>query len=123
MKSYQLTNEKDFAKFQQILSNKIQNGFIVIEKNDKLPYVVLSKEKKQIDSSLQLTLVFATLGLWSIVWFYLIISLSRKKQILVALDEDGNVFEEKCLSNQFLKKNKSKGNNFQSLLIQSYKTK
>jgi hypothetical protein len=44
MKSYQLTNEKDFAKFQQILSNKIQNGFIVIEKNDKLPYVVLSKE-------------------------------------------------------------------------------
>ena len=99
MKSYQLTNEKDFAKFQQILSNKIQNGFIVIEKNDKLPYVVLSKEKKQIDSSLQLTLVFATLGLWSIVWFYLIISLSRKKQILVALDEDGNVIEEKCLSN------------------------
>ena len=97
MKSYQLTNEKDSAKFQQILSNKIQNGFIVIEKNDKLPYVVLSKEKKQIDSSLQLTLVFATLGLWSIVWLYLIISLSRKKQILVALDEDGNVFEEKCL--------------------------
>ena len=99
MKSYQLTNEKDFAKFQQILSNKIQNGFNKKKKNDKLPYVVLSKEKKQIDSSLQLTLVFATLGLWSIVWFYLIISLSRKKQILVALDEDGNVFEEKCLSN------------------------
>lgn len=97
MKSYQLTNEKDFAKFQQILSNKIQNGFIVIEKNDKLPYVVLSKEKKQLNSSLQLNLVFATIGLWSIVWLYLRISL-RKKQILVALDEDGNVFEEKCLS-------------------------
>ena len=98
MGSYQFTTEKDFAKFQQILSNKIRNGFIVIEKNDKLPYVVLYKEKKQIDSSLQLTLVFATLGLWSIVWLYLIISLSRKKQILVAVDEDGNVFEEKCLS-------------------------
>ena len=98
MGSYQFTTEKDFAKFQQILSNKIRNGFIIIEKNDKLPYVVLSKEKKQIDSCLQLTLVFATLGLWSIVWLYLIISLSRKKQILVAVDEDGNVFEEKCLS-------------------------
>jgi hypothetical protein len=69
----------------------------VIEKNDKLPYVVLSKEKKQLNSSLQLILVFATIGLWSIVWLYLLISL-RKKQILVALDEDGNVFEEKCLS-------------------------
>ncbi|MGO4772770.1 hypothetical protein ACEN2I_14000 [Flavobacterium sp. W22_SRS_FK3] len=98
MGSCQLTNEKDFAKFQQILSNKIRNGFIVIEKNDKLPYVVLYKEKKQIDSSLQLVLVFATLGLWSIVWLYLIINLSKKKQILVAVDEDGNVFEEKCLS-------------------------
>lgn len=98
MGSYQFTTEKDFAKFQQILSNKIRNGFIVIEKNDKLPYVVLYKEKKQIDSSLQLTLVFATLGLWSIVWLYLIISVSKKKEILVAVDEDGNVFEEKCLS-------------------------
>ena len=97
MGSYQFTTEKDFAKFQQTLSNKISNGFIVIEKNDKLPYVVLSKEKKQINSSLQLVLVFATIGLWSIVWLYLLISL-RKKQILVALDEDGNVFEEKCLS-------------------------
>ncbi|GGF00696.1 hypothetical protein [Flavobacterium limi] len=97
MKSYQLTSEKDFAKFQQTLSNKIRNGFIVVEKNDKLPYVVLSKEKKQIDSSFHLALVLATLGLWSVVWLYLLISL-RKKQILVALDEDGNVFEEKCLS-------------------------
>ncbi|MEL1252908.1 hypothetical protein AAEO57_03910 [Flavobacterium sp. DGU38] len=98
MKSYQLTTDKNSARFQQILSDKIRNGFIVIEKNDKLPYVVLSKERKQIDSSLQLTLVFATLGLWSIVWLYLIIRLSKKKEILVAVDEDGNVFEEKCLS-------------------------
>jgi hypothetical protein len=97
MESCQFTTEKDFIKLQHVLSNKIRNGFIVIEKNDKLPYVVLSKEKKQIDSSLQLTLVFATLGLWSVVWLYLLISV-RKKQILVAVDEDGNVFEEKCLS-------------------------
>lgn len=96
MKSYQLTTGKDSARFQQILSNKIRNGFTVIEKNDKLPYVVLSKERKQIDFSLHLTLFFATLGLWSIVWLYLF--LNRKKQILVAVDEDGNVFEEKCLS-------------------------
>lgn len=47
MGSYQFTTEKDFVKFQQTLSNKIRNGFIVIEKNDKLPYVVLSKEKNK----------------------------------------------------------------------------
>ncbi|MEO8237074.1 MAG: hypothetical protein ABI576_03130 [Flavobacterium sp.] len=98
MKSYQFTTEKDFAKFQEILSTKIRNGFVIIERNDKLPYVVLSKSRKQMDPSFHLALVFATLGLWSIVWFYLLIKLSGKKEILVALDEDGNVFEEKCLS-------------------------
>ena len=98
MRSYQFATEKDLARFHKALSSKIRSGFIVTEKNDKLPYVVLSKEKKQIDTALQLTLVFATLGFWSIVWLYLIINLSKKKEILIALDEDGNVFEEKCLS-------------------------
>lgn len=98
MKSYPFTTEKDFDKFQEILSARMRNGFVIIERNDKLPYVVLSKAKKQIDPSLHLALVFATLGLWSIIWFYLLIRLSGNKEILVALDEDGNVFEEKCLS-------------------------
>jgi hypothetical protein len=39
-----------------------------------------------------------TFGFWAIIWVYFIVSLSRKNDILVALDEDGNVFEEKCLS-------------------------
>ncbi|MBP4138710.1 hypothetical protein [Flavobacterium geliluteum] len=98
MESYQFTTEKDFAKFQKILSTKIQNGFVITERNDKLPYVVLTKEKKQIDSSFHLFLVFATIGLWSFIWLYLIIRYKKTKNILVAVDEDGNVFEEKCLS-------------------------
>lgn len=106
MTSYQYTNEKDFTKFQQILSHKIRSGFIVIEKNDKLPYVVLSKEKKQLDSSFHIILVFTTLGLWSIVWLLMHICHRPKNQILVAVDEDGNVFEEKCL---LIKKNKNQG--------------
>ena len=98
METYQFTTEKDFAKFQKILSAKIQNGFIITERNDKSPYVVLTKKKKQIDSSVHLLLVFITAGLWSFVWLYLIILYKKNKNILVAVDEDGNVFEEKCLS-------------------------
>jgi hypothetical protein len=98
METYQFTTEKEFAKFQKILSAKINNGFVIIERNDKLPYVVLSKEKKQIDHAFHLFLTFTTIGLWSVVWIYFIITLNRKKNILVALDEDGNIFEEKCLS-------------------------
>lgn len=98
MESYQFTTEKDFAKFQKILSAKIQNGFIITERNDKSPYVVLSKKKKQIDPSYHLLLVFLTVGLWSFVWLFLIIHYKKTKNILVAVDEDGNIFEEKCLS-------------------------
>lgn len=98
MESYQFTTEKDFAKFQKTLSAKIRNGFVIIEQNDKLPYAVLSRKKKQIDSSFHLSMIFATLGLWSVIWLYQFIASNYKKDILVAVDEDGNIFEEKCFS-------------------------
>lgn len=97
MESYQFINNKNLEQFHKMLSTKIQNGFVIIEHNEKLPYVVLSKKKKEIDHSLQLFLTCTTLGFWSIIWLYQIITLSKKKNILVALDEDGNLFEEKCL--------------------------
>ncbi|MEO7977348.1 hypothetical protein [Flavobacterium sp.] len=98
MNRYQFTTEKDFTKFQKTLSAKIRNGFVIIEQNDKLPYAVLSRKKKQIDSSFHLAMVFATLGIWSVIWLYQFIISHHKKDILVAVDEDGNIFEEKCLS-------------------------
>ena len=98
MQSYQFTTEKDFAKFQKTLSAKIRSGFVIIEQNDKLPYAVLSRKKKKIDPSFHLAMVFATFGLWSIIWLFEFIASHHKKDILVAVDEDGNIFEEKCLS-------------------------
>ncbi|TDO83645.1 hypothetical protein EV143_10182 [Flavobacterium chryseum] len=98
MESYQFIDDKNLDQFHKILSSKMRNGFVIIEHNEKLPYVVLSKEKKEINHSLHFVLTIMTLGFWSIVWIYLIVTLSRKKDILVALDEDGNLFEEKCLS-------------------------
>ena len=98
METYQFTNNKNLDQFYEMISAKKRNGFVVVEHNEKLPYVVLSKEKKAIRHALHLFLTCLTLGLWSIVWLYLIITLSRKKNILVAVDEDGNLFEDKCLS-------------------------
>ncbi len=98
MESYQFTSISSFDKFQQALSSKIRNGFVIIEQNDKLPYVVLSRKKKQIDYTFHILMTLATLGFWSVVWFYEIITAHQKKDILVAVDEDGNVFEEKCFS-------------------------
>ena len=98
METYQFTNNKNLDQFYEMISTKKRNGFVVIEHNEKLPYVVLSKEKKAIKHSFHLFLTCLTFGLWSIVWLYLIVTLSRKKNILVAVDEDGNLFEDKCLT-------------------------
>lgn len=98
MESYQFIDDKNLDQFHKILSSKMRNGFVIIEHDEKLPYVVLSKEKKEINHSFHFVLTIITLGFWSIIWIYLIVTLSRKKDILVALDEDGNLFEEKCLS-------------------------
>ena len=96
MRNYQLNTEADFEKFQQRLSTKLQAGFTIIEQNNKLPYVVLSRERKNMDHSNFLFLSCVTAGLWAIIWMYSIIIDSHQKQILIALDEDGNVFEENC---------------------------
>lgn len=98
METFQFTNEKTPDQFYEMISAKKRNGFVVIEHNEKLPYVVLSKEKKAINHLLHLFITFFTFGLWSVVWIYLIITLSQKKNILVAVDENGNLFEDKCLS-------------------------
>ena len=100
METYQFTDKKSLDQFYEMISAKKRNGFVVIEHNEKLPYVVLSKEKKAIKHPLHLFLSCITLGLWAIVWIYLSITLSRKKNILVAIDEDGNLFEDKCLSKE-----------------------
>lgn len=98
MEMYQFVNEKNLAQFNQMISAKKRNGFVITEHNEKLPYVVLSKERTTIKHSLHLFLTCLTFGFWAIVWIYLIVTLSRKKNILVAVDEDGNLFEDKCLS-------------------------
>lgn len=98
MESYQFTDKKNLERFYEIIAAKKRNGFVVTEHNEKLPYVVLSKEKKAINHSVHFLLSCITLGFWLIVWIYLILKFSIKKQILVAVDEDGNLFEDKCLS-------------------------
>jgi NRPS condensation-like uncharacterized protein len=95
MKREQLIRSEDWENYTSILSSKVKNGFIIEEKNDKLPYAVLSKEIK-INYNLNLLLCFITFGSWSPVWGYLCCFSKRKRKILVAIDEDGKTFVESC---------------------------
>jgi hypothetical protein len=98
MQSNQYINEESLQKFSNIIANKIHNGFVITERNDVLPFAVLSKDAKEVDHSFNFLLCCVTLGLWSVAWIYLTYVSSREKKILVAIDEDGNTFEEKCYS-------------------------
>lgn len=85
--------------FDFTLQNKLAEGFVVLEKNEKLPYVVLRKEKQPVDHFFNFVLCCVTLGLWSVVWVYYAKVASKTQEILIAIDEDGNTFQENCYLN------------------------
>ena len=47
MKTNDIILDENLMKFSSILANKTSNGFVVLERNDKLPYAVLFKKKKK----------------------------------------------------------------------------
>ena len=96
MKSPQFTQEESLQVFSNIISNKIHNGFILEERNDEMLFAVLSKGERVVDHSFNFLICCLTFGLWSIAWLYLTVESSKNKKILVAIDEDGVPFEDKC---------------------------
>lgn len=78
------------------LAEKIKKGFVVEEVNDKLPFVVLSKRPAKVNHRLNFLISCATFGLWSIPWAYKSFEAKRQRKIIIAVDEDGNTFEDKC---------------------------
>ncbi|MFV8367980.1 hypothetical protein [Flavobacterium sp. LB2R40] len=96
MSSYKNKSEENLIKFSTVLEDKTNKGFIVLERNDKLPYAILLKRKKEVNHIFNFFVFCVTLGLWSVVWIYIAQVSSKAKKILIAVDEDGNTFEEKC---------------------------
>jgi len=82
--------------FTKVVSNKIKEGFVVVERNEKMPFTILYKEGKKVDHKLNFLATCATLGLWTIPWLYNTQVTGRDKKIMIAIDEDGRVFEENC---------------------------
>jgi len=89
MEITRITSEENLQKFTQALKDKINKGFEIEERNDKLPFAVLSKKRKKVNHNFNLLLSWITFG----IWYYVS---SKEKRILIAIDEDGNTFEDKC---------------------------
>ncbi len=95
MKS-QFINQEKLNQFTNTIANKVQNGFVIVERNDKMPFTVLVKEGKKVNHAFNFLICCATLGMWSLPWLYLSQVSAKSKKILVAIDEDGYIFEENC---------------------------
>jgi hypothetical protein len=89
-------NQDKLNKFTNTIANKIKSGFVVVERNDKMPFTILVKEGKKVDHFFNFVVCCISLGMWSLPWLYLSQVASRTKKILIAIDEDGNIFEENC---------------------------
>ena len=96
MHTQQFSSEKSLQDFYKRVSSKINAGFTIKEKNDKLPFAIVSREARAINHTFNFVLFCLTFGLWSVVWLYLTFVYSKEKRILIAIDEDGKTFEERC---------------------------
>jgi len=92
----QFINQVKLNEFTNAIADKINNGFVIVERNDKMPFTILVKEGKKVNHFFNFFVCCATLGMWSLPWLYLSQVSSKTKKILIAIDEDGNVFEENC---------------------------
>lgn len=96
MSSLQFTNDKNLRQYTNTLANKMHKGFVFVERNEKLPFTVLSKKGVKVNHSINFMIFCVTLGLWIFPWIYMSNISSKEKKILIAIDEDGNTFEQKC---------------------------
>jgi hypothetical protein len=96
MSKYLFADQKKINQFTNSISDKIKNGFVVVEKNDKYPFIVLVKEGAKVNHRFNFFVTCVTLGIWLLPWLYLSQVSSKTKQILIAIDEEGNVFEQNC---------------------------
>jgi hypothetical protein len=97
-KTTQITSEDNLLKFTKTIKYKISNGFEIVESNDKLPFAVLCKKRKKINHDSNLLLSCITFGVWALAWAFMCCGSSKEKTILIAIDEDGNTFVDKCYS-------------------------
>ena len=96
MNNQAMIRDENMATFSKILKKKMDKGFLIEERNDKLPFAVLLKKGIKVNHNRNFIFSCATFGLWFIPWVYQSFVSSREKRILIAIDEDGNAFEDKC---------------------------
>ena len=82
LKIDKLKSDQELIKFSSILATKTDAGFVVLERNDKLPYAILIKNPTKVNHIYNFLICCFTLGLWTIPWIYISQVSSKAKKIL-----------------------------------------
>lgn len=82
-------------RFDDYISKKALEGYIVVDKNTEGLVAVLEKQGSKVNHLLHLIITLFSCGVWAIVWIVLIILNRGGQRIRVSIDGSGNLLEEK----------------------------
>lgn len=94
MEDTNFTYEERLQQFLNVISTKTEEGYMVVDKNEKALVVVLLKPGGKINHLLNFLLSCISCGLWIIVWVILALISPKEKTIKISIDNTGNVIEE-----------------------------
>lgn len=89
-----MENQERKKRFDNYISTKALEGYIVVDKNTENLTAVLKKEGDKINNTLHAILTLLTCGTWGIVWLILFLKNKKESRIRISIDDSGNLVEE-----------------------------
>jgi len=89
-----MENSERKKRFDNYISNKALEGYIIVDKNQENLSAVLKKDAEKVNHTLHAILTLITC-LWGIVWIIKYNQAGKESRIRISIDDSGNMVEEK----------------------------
>ena len=89
-----MENSERKKRFDNYISNKALEGYIIVDKNQENLSAVLKKDAEKVNHTLHAILTLITC-LWVIVWIIKYNQAGKESRIRISIDDSGNMVEEK----------------------------
>lgn len=89
-----MEREEVVRRFNNYISSKTLEGFVIVDKNDSGLTVVLKREAEKVNHTLHAILTLVTC-VWGIVWIIKVSQAKKEIRIRASFDSNGNLVEEK----------------------------
>lgn len=89
-----MEREEVVRRFNNYISSKTLEGFVIVDKNESGLTVVLKREAEKVNHTLHAILTLVTC-VWGIVWIIKVSQAKKEMRIRASFDSNGNLVEEK----------------------------